>query len=79
VREENGLTLFENKIMKIIFGSTRVEVTGGWRKLPNLYSSPSIWVIKSRKMAWVEHTRNSYYRSILTENCHGKRTFGGTI
>jgi len=49
--------LFENRVVKIIFGTKRDEVTGEWRKLHNeistLYSSPNIiWVNKSR-MSWV--------------------------
>jgi hypothetical protein len=43
-----------------IFGPRRDEVTGEWRKLQNgqllnLYSSPDIRHIKSRRMRWVEH------------------------
>jgi hypothetical protein len=47
--------VFENRVLRIIFGQKRDEVTGGWRKLHNeelhnLYSSPSInRMIKSRK------------------------------
>jgi hypothetical protein len=45
----------ENRVQRIIFGTKRNEVTGGWRKLhdeelDNVYSSPSITrIIKSRK------------------------------
>jgi hypothetical protein len=48
--------VFENRVLKRIFGPKRAEVTGGWRKLHNeelqtLYSSPSIIrMIKSRRM-----------------------------
>jgi hypothetical protein len=47
LREEHRLRVFENRVLKIIFGPKRDEVTGGWRKLHNeelhsLYSSPSI-------------------------------------
>jgi hypothetical protein len=48
--------VFENRVLRRIFGSKRNEVTGGWRKLNNdklhnLYSSPSIIrMIKSRRM-----------------------------
>jgi hypothetical protein len=48
--------VFENGVLRRMFGPKRDEVTGGWRKLHNeelhnLYSSPSvIRVIKSRKM-----------------------------
>jgi hypothetical protein len=41
------LRVFENRVLRRIFGPKRDEVTGGWRKLhnekiPNLYSSPSV-------------------------------------
>ena len=48
--------MFENKVLRRIFGPKRDEVTGEWRKLHNeglndLYSSPNIvGVIKSRRM-----------------------------
>jgi hypothetical protein len=50
--------VFENRVLRRIFGPRRDEVTGGWRKLHNeelrdLYSSPSIIrIIKSGKMRW---------------------------
>jgi hypothetical protein len=50
--------MFENRVLRRIFGPKRNEVTGGWRKLHNeelhdLYSSSSIIRnIKSRKMRW---------------------------
>jgi hypothetical protein len=56
LREECKLRVFENRVLKIIFGLKRDETTGEWIKLHNeelndLYSSPNIvWVIKSRKM-----------------------------
>jgi hypothetical protein len=48
--------VFENRVLRRIFGPKRDEVTGGWRKLHkeelhNLYSSPSIiTMISSRRM-----------------------------
>jgi hypothetical protein len=47
LREEHRLRVFENKVLRRIFGPKRDEVTGGWRKrhneeLRDLYSSPSI-------------------------------------
>jgi hypothetical protein len=53
--------VFENRVLRRIFGSKRYELTGGWRKLHNeelhsLYSSPSIIrKIKSRRMRWKGH------------------------
>jgi hypothetical protein len=53
--------VFENRVLRRIFGPKRDEVTGGWRKLHNeelhgLYSSPSIIrVKKARRMRWVEN------------------------
>jgi hypothetical protein len=56
VREEHKLRVFENRVLRRIFGPKRNRVTGGWRmlyneELHNLYSSPSIIrIIKSRRM-----------------------------
>jgi hypothetical protein len=53
--------VFENRVLRRIFGPTRDEITGMWRKLHNeklqdLYSSPTIVrVITSRRMRWVGH------------------------
>jgi hypothetical protein len=53
--------VFENRVLRSIFGPKRDEVTGGWRKLyneelHNFYSSPRIIrMIKSRKMRWAGH------------------------
>jgi hypothetical protein len=50
--------VFENRVLRTIFGPKRGELIGGWRKrhneeLHNLYSSPSIIrMIKSRRMRW---------------------------
>jgi hypothetical protein len=51
--------VFENKVLRRIFGPKRNEVTGEWRKelhneeLCDLYSSPSaVGMIKSRRMGW---------------------------
>jgi hypothetical protein len=57
LREEYRLRVFENRVLRRIFGPKRDEVTGEWRKLHNdLYSSPSInRIIKSRRMRWAGH------------------------
>jgi hypothetical protein len=53
--------VFENRVLRRIFGPKRDEVTGVWRKLHNedlhnLYSSPSmIRMIKSRRVRWAGH------------------------
>jgi hypothetical protein len=61
LREEHRLRVFENRVLRRMFGSKRDEVMGKWRKLHNeelcdLYSSPSIIrIMKSRRMRWVGH------------------------
>jgi hypothetical protein len=53
--------VFENRVLKRIFGPKRDDVTGDWRKLHNeelhnLYASPNIIrMIKSRRMRWAGH------------------------
>ena len=53
--------MFENRVLRRIFGPKRDEVTGEWRKLhyevlSDLYCSPDIIrVIKSRRMRWAQH------------------------
>ena len=60
LREERKLRVFENKVLRRIFGPRRDDVTGEWRRLHNaelnyLYSSPNIVrVIKWRRMRWVK-------------------------
>jgi hypothetical protein len=61
LREEHGLRVFVNRVLRRIFGPERDEVTGGWRKLHNeelhnLYFSPSIIrIIKLRRVKWAGH------------------------
>jgi uncharacterized membrane protein len=61
MREEHRLRLFENTVMKRIFGPKRDEVTVEWGKLHNeelhnlYYSLSTLQVIKSRRMRWVGH------------------------
>jgi hypothetical protein len=78
--------VFENRVLRRIFGPRRNEVTGEWRKLHNeelreLYSSPSIIrIIKSRRMRWVGHVvrmeeKRKAYR-LLVRKPEGKRLSG---
>ncbi|KAJ4442688.1 hypothetical protein ANN_04277 [Periplaneta americana] len=83
LREEQRLRMFENNVLRKIFGAKRDEVTGEWRTLHNaelhaLYSSRDIIRnIKSRRLRWAEHvarmgeSRNSY--SVLVGRPEGKR------
>jgi hypothetical protein len=80
------LRVFENRVLRRIFGPKRDEVTEGWRKLPDeelhgLYSSPSvIRVIKTRRMRWAGHVarmgevRGAY--NILVGRPEGRRPLG---
>ncbi|KAJ4440235.1 hypothetical protein ANN_08374 [Periplaneta americana] len=86
LREEHRLRVFENKVLRKIFGAKRDEVTGEWRKLHNaelhaLYSSPDIIRnIKSRRLKWAGHvarmgeSRNAY--RVLVGRPEGKRPLG---
>ncbi|KAJ4445002.1 hypothetical protein ANN_06801 [Periplaneta americana] len=86
LREEHRLRVFENKVLRKIFGAKRDEVTGEWRKLHNtelhaLYSSPDIIRnLKSRRLRWAGHvarmgeSRNAY--RVLVARPEGKRPLG---
>jgi len=86
LREERKLSLFENRVLKKIFGSRRDEVTEQWRKLHNeelndLYSTPNlVRVIKLRRMRWAGHVarmgeERGVYRVLVGEPV-GKRPRG---
>ena len=86
MREEHRLRVFENKVLRKIFGAKRDEITGECRKLHNaelhtLYSPPNIITLirnlKSRRLRWagqvarMEESRNAY--RILVRRPEGKR------
>ena len=86
LRKERRLRVFENRVLRRIFGPKTDELTGEWRKLHNedlndLYCSRSVvWVIKSKRMRWVGHVarmgeRRGVYRVLVGEP-EGKRPFG---
>jgi len=86
LREERRLRVFENRVLRRIFGPNRDEVKGEWRKLHNeelnnLYSSPNIVrMIKSRRMRWVGHVARmgegrGVYR-VLVGKPEGRRPLG---
>jgi hypothetical protein len=86
LREEHRLRVFENRVLRKIFGLKKDEVKGEWRRLHNeelndLYSSPNIIrVIKSKRMRWAGHVarmgegRGAY--RILVESPEGWRPLG---
>jgi len=78
LREERRLRVYENMVLRRIFGPKRDEVTRQWRKLHNeevndLYCSPNIvLVIKSRRIRWPRHVarveeRRGVYRVLVGE------------
>jgi len=86
LREEHRLRVFENRVLRRIFGPNRDKGTGERIKLHNeklndLNSSPnSVWVTKSRRMRWVGHVvhmgegRGMY--GVLVGKPEGKRPMG---
>ena len=78
--------MFENRVLRRIFGPKRDEVTGEWRKLYNeelndLYCSPNIvQLIKSRRMRWAGHVAHMEegrgVHKVLVGKPEGKRQLG---
>ena len=80
------MRVFENKVLRKIFGTKRDEITGEWKKLHNaelhiLYSLPNIIrYLKSRQLRWAGHvarmeqSRNAY--RVLVGKPEGKRPLG---
>ena len=86
MREERKLRVFENMVLRRIFGPRRDEVMREWRRLHNekltdLYCSPNIvWVIKWRRMRWAGHVsrmceERGVYR-VLVGKPEGRRKLG---
>ena len=83
LREERRLRVFENRVLRKVFGPKRDEVTGEWRELHNeelndLYSLPSIVrVVKSRRMRWAGHAarmgKDRGVHMVLVRKPEGKR------
>jgi hypothetical protein len=81
--EDRRLRVFENRVLRRIFGPKRDKVTGEWRKLHNeelnnLYPSPNIVrVIKSRRMRWAGHVarmgEGRGVHRVLVEKPEGRR------
>ena len=86
MREECRLRVFENRVLRRIFGPGRGKVTGEWRKLHNeelndLYSSPNIVrVIQLRRMRQARHVAHMCERrgiyGVLVGKPMGKRPLG---
>jgi len=75
---ERKLRVFENMVLRRIFGPKRDEATGEWRRLHyeelnDLYSSPNIArVIKSRRMRWAGHVARMGEESVVYRILVGK-------
>jgi len=88
LREKRRLRVYENRVLRRIFGPNRDEITGVWRKLHkealnDLYSSTNIIrVLKSRRMVWAEHVarmgeRRDVY-GVVVGKPEGMRPLGRT-
>ena len=83
LREERRLRVFENRVLRRVFGPKRDEVIGEWRKLHkeelrDLYSLPNIvWVVKSSRMRWTGHVarmgEGRGVHGVLVGKTEGKR------
>jgi len=87
LREERRLRVFENKVLRTVFGPKRDEVTGEWRKVHNeelrdLYSLPNIVRVVKSRMRWAGHVarmgEGRGVHRVLVGKPEGKRQLGRT-
>jgi hypothetical protein len=87
LREERRLRVFENRVLRGVFGSKMDKVMTGERRklhnkeLNNMYSLPNIvWVVKSRRMRWAGHVarmgKERGMNRVLVGKPEGKRPLG---
>jgi hypothetical protein len=86
LRDKRRLRVFENRVLRIVFGPKSDEVTGEGRKLHNeglndLYSLPNIVrVVKSRRMRWAGHVahmgKERGVQRVLVGKPEGRRPMG---
>jgi len=77
LRKERRLRVFENRVLRRVFGPERDEVTGEWI---NLRNEVIVRVVKSRRMRWAEHVarmgEGRVVHRVLVGKPEGKRTLG---
>ena len=88
LRDERRLRVFENRVLRRVFGPKKDEVTGEWRKLHNeeisdLYPLPNIMrVVKSRRRRWTGHVarmgEGRGVHRVLVGKPEGKRPLGNS-
>ena len=82
LREERRLSVFENRVLRRVFGPKRDDVTGEWRKLHNeeLYSLPNIVLVVKSTMRWAGHVARMEegrdVHRVLVGKLEGKRPLG---
>jgi hypothetical protein len=86
LKEDSRLRVFENRVLRKVFGPRRDEVTGDGRNLDNeelngLYSLPNfVRVVKSRRMRWAGHVARMLegraVHMVLVGRPEGKRPLG---
>ena len=74
------MRVFENRVLRRVFGPKRDEVTGEWRKLHNEEFSDIVRVVKSRRIRWAGHVarmgEGRGVHRVLVGKPEGKRPFG---